>query len=129
MAIVNRWTFYDPINLTTYTFEVNPDEGGSPTMAKTVTYQNTAAPDGKTLVFEGRDQPPMIRFSGKILTEDQYDAMMEWFSKRHQIEMTDDLERSYWVYITSFNPTRIRARSHPWKHSYEVEATIVDWPS
>jgi hypothetical protein len=126
--MVTRWTIYDPTNATTTAFEVNPSEGGTPARKKTITYQNTSAPNGKVIVFEGRDEPQAIKFSGTILYESQYTQFLNWFNTRHQVLLTDDLNRQYWIYITSFDATRQRAVQHPWKHSYNIEATIVDWP-
>lgn len=127
MPAVTKWTFYDGSD--TYTFEINPNEGGSPARKKTISYKSTAAPDGKTLIFEGRDQPPTIQFSGILLTEAQYDAFEEWWDKRQQVRVTDDLGREYWIYIDSFDPKRVRARSYPWKHQFSITATILDWPA
>lgn len=126
MSVV-KWTFYDATTASTYTFAINPNEGGTPLRRKTISYQNTAAPDGKTLIFEGRDEPRKISFSGTLLEQAQLDAFETWFEKRHQVRVTDDLGREYWIYITSFEPKRARARSHPWKHTYTCEATILDW--
>lgn len=126
MAAVVKWSFYD--GTTTYTFEINPSDGGSPSRKKSITYKSTAAPDGKTLIFEGRDQPITVSFSGTLLTQAQYDAFETWFDKRQQVRITDDLGRQYWIYIESFDPKRVRARSHPWKHTYSIEATVLDWP-
>lgn len=123
-----KWTFYDPLVPETYVFEVNPNSGGTPRRKKNFSYQNTAAPDGKTLMFQGRDDPEMLAFSGVLLSETQLDAFNDWFDKQHQIRITDDLNREFWAVITSFEPDRQRARSHPWKHSYKCEATVLDWP-
>lgn len=122
---VVRWTFYDGTD--TYTFEINPDTGGSPAYAKTITSQSTLAPNGKTLVFEGTDQVPKFEFSGTILTEAHFNAFLEWWDKRRQIQVTDDLGRQFWIYLETFTPTRVRAVQHPWKHSYQVSAVILDW--
>ena len=122
-----KWVFTDPVDSTSYTFDINPNQGGSPSWSKSITYENTSAPDGKTLMFEGRDEVKSLSFSGTILEEEQYDAMIEWFGKRHAIMMTDDLGRTFNIYITGFNPTRERAVHYPWKHSYEVNYTILDW--
>lgn len=124
---VVKWVFDDLTDSSTYTFAINPNAGGSPQYKKTINTQSTAAPDGKTLIFEGRDAPQTLSFSGVILDEDQYDAMVTWFNKRHQIKITDDLNREFMVYITDFKPRRIRAVQHPWKHEYEVDYIILDW--
>lgn len=126
MAVV-RWVFDDPVTLASYTFEINPNDGGSPAYRKKFQYENTSAPDGKVIVFEGRDEPKKIEFSGILLTEAELNAFIEWWDKRYQISVTDDLGREFSIVIETFEPRRERARSHPWKHSYSVTATIVDW--
>ena len=126
MAVV-RWVFEDPNTLAAYTFEVNPSEGGSPSYQKTISYKSTCAPDGKVIAFEGRDAPKSLEFSGVLFTEAEFDAFVEWWDKRYQVNITDDLGREFSILIETFVPRRERARSHPWKHSYSVTATVVDW--
>lgn len=127
MAAVVKWTFTDPVTAASYTFDVNPREGGTPTYEKTMTYTNTAGGEGRVLAYEGRDKPLDAQFSGVILTEDQYDSMLEWFQVRNQIYLTDDLGRVFTIYITRFESKRVRARSHPWKHEYTCSYVIIDW--
>lgn len=124
-----RWRFDDPVNLDTYEFHISPNEGGSLQYKKTINYQNTSAPDGKTLVFEGRDEPKTSEFSGVILDREHYEAMVDWFNRRHQIKVTDDLERQFWIYIVEFTPKRERAAHSPWKHSYTCRYVVLDWES
>lgn len=127
--MVVKWTFYDPVIPETYVFAVNPSEGGTPTYQKTIQFQNTSGPDGKVLIFEGRDEPKTLQFTGTILEESQYVALLGWFEKRRQILVTDDLGRQTWVYIRSFEATRQRAIHYPWKHTYTVSAVVLDWPA
>lgn len=126
MAVV-RWLFEDPVTLDSYEMEVNPSSGGSPNYTKKITYENTSAPDGKVIVFEGRDEVRKLEFSGTILTEAQFNAFVTWWEKRYQVSVTDDLGRVFSIILESFDPTRERAIHYPWKHSYRVNATIVDW--
>jgi hypothetical protein len=126
MAVV-RWTFTDPFTSDVYTFDVNPKEGGSPAYTRNLTQKSTAAADGKTLVFEGRANPLSMDFSGVLLTEAQFNAFVTWWSKKNQIQLTDDLGRTFWVVISEFTPKRERAVQYPWKHSYSVKATVVDY--
>lgn len=124
--MVVRWTLHDPTVPETYTFHVNPNAGGTPGITKNLTTEVTAAPDGSAIIFEGRPEPQTLSFSGVILEQAHLDALMTWFQKEHQLRLTDDLGRQYWVYLKSFTPTRERARSHAWKHTYTAEATILD---
>lgn len=124
MSVV-RWIFTDPVLSTTYTFEINPNDGGSPTYKKNLTTVNTTAPAGAVLIFEGADQPMAGTFSGTILTQSQYHAMTTWFSKRYPITVTDDLGRTQTIYITGFNPKRQRSALYPYKHTYQVDYTVL----
>lgn len=126
--MVTRWKFDDPVSLVSHTFEVNPSAGGTPAYERNITTQSTSAPDGKVIVFEGRDQPQTFEFSGTLRSEEELDVFVEWFNKRYQIKVTDDLGREHMIVIQSFRPTRERAATAPWKHSYTVSAVIVDWP-
>jgi hypothetical protein len=125
--MVVRWTFYDPVDLETYTLHLNPREGGNPQHRKRINYQNTSAPGGMTLIFEGQDEVRELTWDGVILEQAHYDALYAWWDKRRQILLTDDLGRQYWIYIISFEPKRVRAAHHPNKHEYSMKALILDW--
>lgn len=126
--MVVRWRFDDPSSLESYVFSINPNDGGTPTRQKQFQYSSTAAPDGKTLVFEGRDHPLKINFGGVLLEEEQYQALLDWFDHRNQIKLTDDLGREYYIVIEQLDMTRKRSANQPWKHEYKVSATVVDYP-
>lgn len=124
-----RWVFTDPVTSETYEMEINPNEGGTPKLSKNISYQITTAPEpnSRVLMFEGRPQPRQGSFAGTILTEQHYNAMVQWYEKRNQIYVTDDLGRTFTIYITGFDAKRVRAIQHPWKHTYTCEYTIIDW--
>lgn len=124
---VLRWVFEDLTDLSTWVIQVNPREGGAPEYRKNVAYQTTSGEDGKVLAFEGRDQAQTSEFSGVILTEEMYTTFVTWFEKRHQIRVTDDLGRSFMIYITGFSPKRKWSTTHPWRHDYTCTYTILNW--
>jgi len=121
------WRLSDPITGEIYDLPINPNAGGSPARAKKISYQTTAAPGGKVLMFEGREDPKKISVSGVILDMELYDSLVTWYNKRNPIELTDDLDRIFRVYITSFTPNRVRRGSRPDYHEYSMEMTILDW--
>jgi hypothetical protein len=125
--MVVKWTFIDPSTSDSATFEINPNDDGLPGLNKTITYQNTSAPGGRVLMMEGRDEPRQGQFSGVSLSQSQHEMFEEWFGRRNQVVMTDDLGRSFVIIITSYEPKRRWTRSHPWRHDYTVSYTIVDW--
>lgn len=124
--MVTRWTFYDPVAVETYELEINPNDGGSPSSNKRLNYSETTAPDGAALIYEGRDEVQKIEWSGTILSQAHYEKYEEWFQKRRQIRLTDDLGRQYWIYITTFSPRRVRSALYPWKHEFTCSALILD---
>jgi len=125
---VTRWTFFDPTDSSTYEFAINPNEGGSPDYRKNITYTNTAGQNGNVLAFEGRDAPKQHTISGTILTQVHLEAFVTWFEKRHAITVTDDLLRTFSIYITGFAPRRQRSALHPYKHTYTMTYVELDWP-
>lgn len=125
--MVVKWRFHDPSLGETYTFEVNPNDDGIPGYKKNYQTTVTTAPDGKVLLFEGRDEPRRGSFSGVSLSEAQHLAFIHWFEKRNQITVTDDLSRTYTIIIDSYEPKRKRNRSHPYRHDYTISYIVVDW--
>lgn len=127
MTVV-RWIFTDLTDSTTATFEVNPNDGGTPSYEKNITQVSALAPGGKTLLFEGAKLTQNLEFSGIALTSTQLALIVTWFNKTHQIQLTDDLGRDMMIYITKFDAKRVRRASNPNYHTYTVTAVIVDWP-
>lgn len=126
MSVV-RWTLYDPVAIVTYTFALNPNLGGTPSRRKRITYQNTSAPGGLTLIYEGQDEVSELSWDGTLLTEAELIALNSWFDIRRQLLLTDDLGRSFWVYIQTFEPKRVRAATAPWKHTYSMKVVVLSW--
>lgn len=124
---VVRWVFTDPTDASTYTFSINPSQGGSPQYRKTLSYQATAAPGGKVLAFEGRDQVKTYSVQGVVLEQADYEAMILWFSKRYALQVTDDLGRTFDIYITEFLPERQRSALYQYKHRYTLNYIELDW--
>lgn len=114
-----KWTFFDPTNNETYTFLANPTSD-SPNYAKTETYNATTSPNGTIVIYEGADQPTVWSVQGDILTQGQYQTFLYWFQKRHQFQLTDDLGRVRFIYLTSFQPVRKMSRWFPWRHTYTL---------
>jgi hypothetical protein len=119
------WRWEDPTAGTVEYMEVNPNSGASPAYKKTLTKVTTSAPDGQVLLYEGQDEPRTFDCSGVILFESQWDFLYNAWNKRHPVLLTDDLGRTWTIYIESFNPKREPRRSHPWRHTYDFSAVII----
>lgn len=120
-----RWTFEDPVAMTTYTFEINPLDGGSPSRTKNFGTENTLAPGGNVVIYEGQRPILTQEFSGTILTQDHYVAFVVWWEKSYPIRITDDLGRTFDVVFESFEPKRVYSPSRPWKHTYTVRTKVL----
>lgn len=123
---VTRWTFKDVWSTTTntiYTFEVNPNQGGSPQVTKNLNIAYNVGPNRGGILQEGQSTVPVLTFSGLLLTQTHYEAMETWFDKRVLIELKDDLGRTFRGVFSSFNPTRVRKPFNPWYHTYDAAFT------
>lgn len=121
---VTRWTFTDPSDSSTATFEFNPDAGGTPDNAKHVSASSRLF-NGKTCLWVTSQETQKIEFSGIIVSEEMYNLVTEWFNKTNPIELTDDLGRTFTIVIQTFEPRRERQSLVPWYHTYTVSALIT----
>lgn len=129
MSVV-RWQIYDPDLDETWVFPMNPKSGALPDRVKNIAEQAVSASDvNHVLLFEGQDSPAKLAWDGTILTEDFYDAMLDWFDKRRQVQLTDDLGHVWWVYLTKFTPARVNKHNYPWAMTYQAECLVIDWAS
>lgn len=119
------WTFQEVYDPDIYEFAVNPLDAEMPSIQKTIVERKTSA--GRSIIFQGRDQVQTLSFSGTILTELHFRKMEEWFLKEKQINLKDDLGRSYWIYLTSFTPARQPSTDYPWRHEYSAESIVLSW--
>lgn len=120
-----KWVFEDFWNGGTYTFEINPNEGGSPSVTKNIHAAQNTGPNRTGILQEGTSQISSIAFSGVVITQTQYEAMETWFDKRVLIKLTDDLGRTFYGVFSKWNPKRQRRASHQWYHTYDAEFQVV----
>jgi hypothetical protein len=129
--MVTRWVFDNYRHLGaapyTYTFEINPNEGGSPTVQKNMTVLTNVGPTRGAILQEGAATPPELQFSGIILTQTHYEAMEYWFDKRVQLEITDDLGRKFRGIFSRWEPQRTRRAFNPWYHTYTAGFTVAGY--
>lgn len=123
---VVRWTFTDPTLGETWTVPINPNDGGTPALAKNIHTAARTAPGAGHVIQEGEDQPGEMTFSGVILTQDHLETFQDWFDRRVVLIMTDDLNREFSIYFKSFSATRKWSHQYPWRHDYQVSAMVVD---
>lgn len=126
------WILEDVVDNVTQVMSINPNDGASPAYRKNLTKASSSAPGdaAQALVFEGTDEIPQFDFSGTILTKAQYDLLFFAWKKRHPIKLTDDLGRSFVIYLESFEPARKAPMSpmYPWRHTYSATSIILSGP-
>lgn len=121
------WRWEDVIDGTVQFMPINPNDGASPKYQKNLTKNTTTAPGstGTVIISEGADTPPQFDFSGDIVTQEHYDFIYNAWAKRHPVRLTDDLGRTFVIYMESFSPSRKLSRTYPWRHSYDATAVVI----
>lgn len=110
-----------------YYFEANPkQDGGSLGTTKSPYYAVTAGPSGATVLHEAVDDPIRLQYSGVLVTENQYNALLTWFDKEDPVTLTDDLGRSFLVYLDALDYTRAPKRHYPFRHEFSFTAYVLE---
>lgn len=126
-----KWVFEDVYGTGpaphAYTWTVNPNDGGSPTIEKNMNILMNVGPNRKSLVQEGQSSVPMIEFAGVIITQEQYEAMEMWFDRRILIKLTDDLGRQFFGIFSKWAPKRVRKAGNFWYHTYDASFHIMEY--
>lgn len=117
-----RWQFRDVTTGETQEFDINPNEETYNAFSKKIVYQNTLP--NKSVIFETQQDASTLSWAGTILSQAELASFQRWFDNRSVIELTDDLGRIFMLYITEFTPKRERRASHPWFHTYNMQAYV-----
>lgn len=130
MTVV-RWQFIDVYQKGTapfeYVFEINPNDGGTPTITKNLTLQTNTGPNRTGIIQEGQSTQAQMTFSGIILTQTHLEALERWFDRRILIELHDDLGRVFRGVFSTFSPTRARRPYNPWYHTFQATFTVAGY--
>lgn len=125
------WVLTDPSGATpaTYSWEINPAEA-SLNYSKSPVYQVSGGgwTAQENVIFEVQDAQQKLSFSGTVLTSFQYQEMLVWFNKPYELLLTDDLARTFRVYIANFSFQRKRSNEYPWYHTFSGEFLVVSGP-
>jgi hypothetical protein len=120
-----KWQLVDPVTAEAYSFEINPNAGGSLPLQKNITSYSTTADDSQIVLYEGADTPQQVQVSGTLLTQGQFNNMVYWYSKRRQVLLVDDLGRTTWVYFAQWQPTRKWTYQYPWRHDWQAQFFVI----
>lgn len=128
-----RWQFVDVFEKGpspySYTWEINPNDGGSPNITKNFTQNVNVGPNHVGIIMEGQFSGPTLSFSGVILTQSHYEALETWFDRRVTLDLFDDLGRQFRGVFSSFAPKRTRRAYNPWYHTYDAQFLVAGYKS
>lgn len=118
-----RWRLFDGVD--TYAFTINPASLVIPYQLNVATQATTG---GGVVLVQGAPTPGFMRFSGSLVDQDQYDALVVWLRKRRRVHLYDHLGRRTEVIVRSFAPTPRRAYAYPWLHEYTMTMVVLSDP-
>lgn len=127
--MVVKWVFEDVYQSCSapyeYTFPINPNTGGTPTITKTINTISSGAGSNKGIILqEGQSGVAEMSFSGVILTQGHLEALERWFDKRALLEIRDDLGRRFRGVFSTFDPSREYRSRNPWYHTFSAKFIV-----
>jgi hypothetical protein len=127
---VNHWVFqaYDFSSLSsvdTDTFQVNPDSVTQKFGDVQINAEATTVSNGQVITWEGSAQPPQWSWSGRVLNEEQYNALVTWGTTRQRVYLTDHFRRRFLVKVLSVEFDRVRDAQRQWHMKYQMTAAVL----
>lgn len=121
-----KWTLTDnstgsPV---VFTFAINPNEFEPPGRTSSIVTELTTAPNGTTILFQGRDSSREANFSGAVLTESFYNGLDTQKDKHYPLVLTDDQGNTWNVIFKSWRWTRLR-RTNNWRYDYQATVLVL----
>lgn len=127
MSVV-RWTFTDVfqtgVSPYTWTFTINPNQGGTPSLSRPISFAPTVG-NRRAVASEGSRSESVLPFSGVILSRAHLEALELWQTKRILLELHDDLGRAYRGVFNGFTPQRVRKTRNFWYHTYDAQFSVL----
>lgn len=109
-----------------WSFPVNPNKFQHPQRLANVRQITSSSPQGGTIVFQGRDNPRKLSFSGLVNSETFYNELSAELYKYYPLELTDDQGSSWTILVENVTFERIRRALNQWRYDYSVTAIVLD---
>lgn len=121
-----QWTLTDnstgsPVVLT---FDINPNTFNPPGRSARIQADLTTAPNGQTLLFQGRDNTREAVFSGAVLTQSFYNKLDAEKDKNYPLVLTDDQGNSWDILFRTWRWTRLH-RTNNWRYDYTATVIVI----
>lgn len=107
-----------------YVFDINPDSMTSPYAPRQYTVDRTVAAQGVAFAWEGGFRAHEWQFSGTLLSQDQYDALVAFYNVGRRFWLRDHRTRIWTVTFADLDLVPLRKVGQPWAHRYTVKALI-----
>ena len=122
---MSRWLLTDPVAVTTYTFEVNPNQMSS-VFADRQTMSGPSVVAGSIRLIRQVEQPKEFSFSGNYRSQAQYDQLLLWCQKGYAVELSDHFDRDWSVILLAFDVDEKKPSQRvEWKGTYRVRGLLL----
>ena len=120
------WTLtdYSTGSAVTLTFEWNPNKFDPPGRQSNITSELTTAPNGQTILFQGRDKTRKAKFEGGVGSETFFNDLDTWKDKHYPLELTDDQGQTWTILIEDWKWTRLHRRNR-WRYDYTAQVIVL----
>lgn len=121
-----QWTLIDNSTGTpeVLTFTWNPNKFDPPGRSSNIISDLTTAPNGQTIIFQGRDKMKTATFEGAVGDIAFYMELDEWKDKFYPLELTDDQGNTWTIIIQEWKWTRVKRRN-PWRFDYTAQVVVL----
>jgi len=121
-----QWTLTDdstgsPVVLT---FDWNPSEFDPPGRASNIVADVTSAPNGQSILFQGRDKVRTLTFKGAVGTQSFFASLDLWKDKFYPLTLTDDQGSTWTVMFQDWKWTKIKRRNR-WRYDYTAKMFVL----
>lgn len=123
--VFQAYDFSDPDAVDTYVLSNNPSQMDRSFGGHAITDEPTTVSNGKTISWEGAPKPPLWTFTGNILNEPDYRALLRWGQTGQRFYITDHFGQRYLVKCVMFEVTRRRDLQRPWNHTYSMQVQVL----
>ena len=106
------------------TFAINPNAFNPPGRNSNIITEQTSAPNGQNLIFQGRDKTKESTFSGAVLTQSFYSDLDIWKDKFYPLVLTDDQGSTWDIIFRTWSWTRLH-RTNAWRYDYSATVLVL----
>ena len=116
------WTLKDLATLATYAMPINPSAMDRPFNPKTLA--TVPGPDCARTT-KATPVPQEWSFGGTCRGTAMHDALLDWATRGHEVEITDHLARTFRILPTRIEFRELRSRREPWRFAYTMRGLLT----